>query len=79
MAHNSDFSGGEVSGQNSAGVDERREHAPVVTQTEAFEEFDRWMDDALAGLVARWIHTASPRAAQQRLWNRPFKIGRKAG
>ena len=54
-------------------IDERRVHAPLPTESVAFEEFDHWIDVALEGLVNRWIHTASPRAAQQRYWGNRFE------
>jgi hypothetical protein len=69
MAHNENFA--DENPQNC--LDERREHALAVTESVAFEEFDRWMDVALAGLVERWIHSAAPRAAQQRFWGRRFE------
>jgi hypothetical protein len=72
MAHNENFA--DENPQHC--VDERREHALAVTESVAFEEFDRWMDVALARLVDRWISTAAPRAAQQRFWGRRFE-GRK--
>jgi hypothetical protein len=71
MAHNENFA--DENSQHC--VDERREHAPVLTESLAFEEFDRWMDRALDRLVDRWISTAAPRAAQQRFWGPRFKMG----
>jgi len=49
MAHNENFA--DENPQHC--VDERREHALAVTESVAFEEFDRWMDVALARLVDR--------------------------
>jgi hypothetical protein len=72
MAHNENFA--DENPQHC--VDERREHALAITESVAFEEFDRWMDVALGRLVDRWIKTAAPRAAQQRFWGRRFD-GRK--
>ena len=34
----------------------------VEAGTESFETFDRWMDDQLSNLVARWVHMAAPNA-----------------
>ena len=69
MAHNENFAA-----KNSPPcVDERRVHAPLPIESVAFEEFDQWIDLALEGLVNRWIHTAAPRAAQQRFWGKRFE------
>ena len=35
----------------------------VEAGTESFETFDRWMDDQLGNLVARWAHMAAPNAS----------------
>jgi hypothetical protein len=68
MAHNENFAA-----KNSPDcVDERREHAPLA-ESDAFDEFDHWIDVALEGLVDRWIHTAAPRAAQVRFWGNRFE------
>ena len=56
MAHNENFA--DENSQHC--VDERREHAPVLTESVAFEEFDRWMDLALDG----WSIAGSHRLAQ---------------
>ena len=34
----------------------------VVADTESFAVFDRWIDEQLTDLVARWIHMAAPKA-----------------
>jgi hypothetical protein len=36
--------------------------ARVAEALKSFAEFDRWIDDQLEMLVARWIHTAAPNA-----------------
>jgi len=73
MAHNENFANENFADENPQQcVDERRKHALAVTESVAFEEFDQWMDTALACLVDRWINTAAPRAAQQRMWDRRF-------
>jgi hypothetical protein len=69
MAHNENL----ADGNPQSCVDERRAHALAVTESAGFEEFDRWMDSALANLVERWISTAAPRAAQERFWGRRFE------
>jgi hypothetical protein len=72
MAHNENFAD-----KNSPPcVDERRVHTPVLTESTAFEEFDHWIDVALAGLVEQWIHTAAPNAAKQRLLGKRFEATR---
>lgn len=34
----------------------------IQKNLESFATFDRWMDEQLNELVARWIHTAAPNA-----------------
>jgi hypothetical protein len=34
--------------------------------TEAFDQFERWMDEQLATLEARWAAWAAPRAGRER-------------
>jgi hypothetical protein len=34
----------------------------VLVESEPFAAFDRWMDEQLSQLVAKWAHMASPRA-----------------
>lgn len=36
----------------------------LAFETEAFAQFDRWIDAELEQLVARWIHTAAPNASR---------------
>ncbi len=43
----------------------------VVVESQSFAAFDRAMDDQLAKLVAKWIHTAAPNAS------RPSEAARK--
>ena len=33
-----------------------------LEELDSFAEFDHWIDDHLAELVARWAHTAAPAA-----------------
>jgi hypothetical protein len=74
MAHNNDYTDDNFTANDASHcVDERRVHVPVLTGSLAFEEFDHWIDVALEGLVERWIHTASPRAAQTRFWGKRFE------
>jgi hypothetical protein len=35
---------------------------PVRVAFESYAQFDRWLDDELEKLVARWAHTAAPNA-----------------
>jgi hypothetical protein len=43
----------------------------IQKNLESFDTFDRWMDEQLDELVARWIHTAAPNAERA-----SFKAGR---
>lgn len=43
----------------------------IQKNLESFATFDRWMDEQLDELVARWIHTAAPNAERASL-----KVGR---
>ena len=47
MAHSNEFTGDSLAGKSAQVVDERRKHAPILTETVAFEEFDHWIDVAL--------------------------------
>ena len=38
----------------------------VAEQLKSFADFDRWMDNQLESLVARWLHTAAPNANRVR-------------
>ena len=49
--------GGPFAGETGHGA-----HVPVPFRRESFRAFDRRMDQQLARLVARWIHTAAPAA-----------------
>ena len=33
-----------------------------LDESDSLAAFDQWMDDQLASLVARWVHTAAPAA-----------------
>jgi len=46
----------------------------IQKNLESFATFDRWMDEQLDELVARWIHTAAPNAERASL-----KAGRSFG
>ena len=46
----------------------------IQRNLESFVTFDRWMDEQLDELVARWIHTAAPNAERASL-----KAGRSFG
>ena len=36
----------------------------VLVESKAFADFDQWMDDQLARLVARWAPLAAPNASR---------------
>ena len=39
----------------------------IQKNLESFASFDRWIDDQLEELVARWIHAAAPNAERAAL------------
>ncbi len=46
---------------------ENKDADQIQKNLESFATFDRWMDEQLDELVARWIHTASPNAERASL------------
>jgi hypothetical protein len=44
----------------------------VIAETESFVAFDRWIDEQLSDLVARWIHMAAPNANRPELLRERF-------
>ncbi len=57
----------------SSGSTSRREDPAIVAaELKCFADFDRWMDEQLAQLVALWIHTAAPNANRSELAQRRF-------
>jgi hypothetical protein len=49
--------------------------AMVVAESPSYQEFDQWMDAALELLVARWIHSAAPKASRVSLQRSSKQLG----
>jgi len=39
---------------------------PIRLSRDSFLQFDQWMDQQLAALVAKWVHAAAPIASRPR-------------
>ena len=53
----------------------KRDAAQIAQEFRSFAAFDRWMDDQLDRLVAKWMHAAAPSAS--RIWRIERKLRRR--